>query len=111
MALERVEPSEIVNLHSVLEEAGANEAYTLTKTDAFQAIVMRLPTGKAVGEHSVDGPIIVHCLEGTIEFPVDGASRTLGAGDWMYLPGGTPHSYEVLEDARVLVTILFNGAE
>ena len=107
MALQRVEPSEIVNLFNANEEAGAKESYTLAKTEAFQAILMRLPQGKAVGEHSVDGPIIVQCLEGSIEFPVDGASRTMQAGDWMYLPGGTPHSYEVLEDTRVLVTLLF----
>jgi quercetin dioxygenase-like cupin family protein len=107
MALKRVEPSEVVNLDTITEEVGAAGSYSLTKNDAFQAILMRLPKGKLIDEHSVDGPLIVQCLEGAVEFPVDGSMRTLSTGDWMYLPGGTPHAVEVLVDTRLLVTILF----
>jgi quercetin dioxygenase-like cupin family protein len=107
MALKRVEPSEVVNLDTVADDAGAGGSYSLTKNESFQAILMSLPQGKLIDEHSVDGPLIVQCLEGAVEFPVDGSMRTMGPGDWMYLPGGTPHAVEVLEDTRLLVTLLF----
>ncbi|MEX2015279.1 MAG: cupin domain-containing protein, partial [Candidatus Hydrogenedentales bacterium] len=84
-----------------------NTSNALVKTDAFEAILMHLPAGKTVPPHAVEGPIIVHCLEGSVNFPVDGQPRPMRAGDWMHLAAGQSHAVEALEESRLLVTILF----
>ena len=108
MALDHVEPCEVVNLSEYGKQAHENRSNALVKTDDFEAIVMNLAAGDTIPPHAVAGPVIVHCLEGSIDFPVDGNSRPMRAGDWMYLAGGARHAVEAREDARVLVTILFD---
>lgn len=107
MALEHVRPCEAANLHTFGTQGSETAANALTKNDAFEAIVMHLPPGKTLPPHAVDGPLIVQCLSGEVDFSVEGASRILRAGDWMHLPGGASHAVEAHEESRILVTILF----
>lgn len=107
MALDHADPCEVVNLRTYAEQALENTSNALVKTDAFEAILMHLPAGKTIPPHAVEGPIIVQCLEGSVNFPVDGDSRPMRAGDWMYLPVGKSHAVEAQEDSRLLVTMLF----
>lgn len=108
MALEHAKPGEIVNLNSYADQAREGMANALTKNDAFEAVLMHLSAGQSIPPHSVDGPIIVHCLDGAVDFPVEGESRMMQAGDWMYVPGGATHAVRAERDARLLVTILFH---
>lgn len=107
MALEHVAPCEVANLMTfgTQEREGAMNA--LVKTGDFEAIVMHLSPSQTIPSHSVDGPLTVQCLNGAVDFSVEGDSRIMRAGDWMFLPGGTAHAVAALEESRVLVTILF----
>lgn len=109
MALDHVEPCEVVNLSEYGKQSHQKTANALVKTDEFEAIIMNLAAGETIPPHAVAGPIIVQCIEGSIDFPVDGSSRMMRAGDWMYLQGGTKHAVEAKENARLLVTILFDS--
>lgn len=70
--------------------------------------VMRLllPAGKSLPEHSVPGPMTLHCLQGVVDVRAHGASRPMRAGELMYLAGGAVHALHALEDAFVLATVV-----
>jgi quercetin dioxygenase-like cupin family protein len=107
MALQHARPCEVVNLSTFAEQAREKAANALVKHDAFEAVLMHLSPGETIPAHEVKGPIIVQCLEGAVNFPVAGEERLMRTGDWMYLPGGTPHAIEAAEQSRLLVIILF----
>ena len=108
MALDHAEPGEVVNLHTYADQARDKTATALVKTGHFEAVLMNLPAGHSIPPHSVEGPIIVQCIEGVVDFPVEGASRVLRAGDWMHLDGGASHALRAEEASLLLVTILFS---
>lgn len=107
MALDHAKPAEIVNLDTYADQARDKTANALVKHEHFEAIVMHLTADRSIPPHSVEGPIIVQCLAGRVDFLVEGESRLMGPGDWMYLPGGASHAIQPKEDSRLLVTILF----
>ena len=65
-----------------------------------------MPAGKELHDHAVEGPITMQCLEGVIEVTAHGSSKTMHAGDLMYLGSKVPHSLRATEDASILVTIV-----
>jgi quercetin dioxygenase-like cupin family protein len=65
-----------------------------------------LPAGKTLPEHTVDGPITMHCLEGAIDVTAQGNCKTLRAGDFMYLAANVPHALRATEDGSILVSIV-----
>ena len=91
-------------------EGSLSEAETtaLVKNNEFEAIRLVLSQGQEVcHEHRVDGAITVHCLEGRAALTVDGETRDLPAGHWLYLLGNEPHTLRGLEDSLVLLTVMF----
>ena len=107
MALNHADPCEVINLNTYAEQAREKASNALVKHEAFEAILLHPSPEKPVPPHAVKGPIIVQCLDGAVNFPVDGEARLMKAGDWMYLPGGTMHAIEAEEPSRLLVIILF----
>ena len=65
-----------------------------------------LPAGKKLPEHAVDGPITMHCLEGTIAVTAYGSCKTMRASDLVYLAGKVPDPLRATEDASMLVSIV-----
>ena len=49
---------------------------------------------------------MLHCLEGRVILGPSGIE--LGAGDWVYLARGDQHSVQGVEDAKLLLTIMFD---
>lgn len=56
---------------------------------------------------------VFHVLEGSVEYEIEQAVKTLGAGDLAYVPRGVAHSFRVVGNAkaRVLLYIFPSGAE
>ena len=67
-----------------------------------------LPTGKSIATHKVSAPLVVHCISGEIEFTAISATHELEQGDLLHLTAAEPHSVTALENAVVLLTIIFN---
>ena len=78
----------------------------LVKAPELDVVRLIIPAGKEIAEHQAPGLITVHCLEGAVDFTTGGRTRRLGAGQFLYLTAGTPHSLRGVEDASVLVTVL-----
>ena len=63
------------------------------------------------GDCHVDGPVVVHCLDGEIEVKTPAAAQRLRAGQLMYLLGGTDHAITGIVDSVVLPTIVLKPGE
>lgn len=108
MAIPHAAPGMPVDLRRHDESLSESQTTALVKNDAFEAIRMVIPAGHEVCDnHSVEGPITVQCLEGHIAFTADGDKHSMRAGQWLFLPGGVPHTISGVEDSLVLVTIMF----
>ena len=77
------------------------------KDETFEAIRMVIPKGHEMSRHQVDGAITIYCLDGRIAFTAGGKTHDLKAGHWLFLLGNEPHSLVGIEDASVLLTIMF----
>lgn len=107
MALHHIGPGEIARLAPLGERLSNVRTHALAKTDRFEAIRLILPADAAISQHSVSGPITLHCLEGKVQLGRIGGSATLEAGDWVHLGPGEPHSLQGVEHASLLLTIIF----
>jgi len=66
-------------------------------------IVLR--KGQVMNEHKAPFPIVVHILEGAIDFGVHGSVHTLSRNSILTLDGNIPHDLVALEDSIVRLTL------
>lgn len=107
MALPHVEPGEVIHLPSLALERGTTGTVALVKSDRFEAIHLIIPAGTTMPSHHVSGYVMLHCLKGRVVLGPSGIE--LSGGDWIYLERGEQHSLRGIEDARLLLTILFDA--
>ncbi|WP_230533549.1 cupin domain-containing protein [Microvirga roseola] len=107
MALKRVRSGDVVDLQPLGPGLAGAKTTALVKTEAFEAIRLVVPAGRDIASHEVPGQITLHCLEGRILLELPDSSLELSAGQWIYLDGGVRHALKGLEDASLLLTILF----
>lgn len=107
MALHHVGPGEIARLAPLSELEADVRTYALAKTERFEAIRLVVPAAAAIAEHSVNGPLTLHCLEGKVRLSTNGGMVELAADDWVYLGPGERHALQGVEDASLLLTIIF----
>jgi quercetin dioxygenase-like cupin family protein len=108
MAIPHAAPGMPVELQPPGETLSAAQTNALVKTKEFEAIRMVIPQGHEVcRNHKVDGPITVQCLQGEIQFVADQDAHSLRKGQWLFLPGGVPHTITGVKDAAVLLTVMF----
>ena len=104
MALDHAQPGETVRLAGLSRD----HATALVKTDQFEAIHLVVGAGTKLAPHSVAGEFTLQCLTGRIRLSrPDSGDVILQAGEWLYLGRGEEHGVEGLEDATLLLTILF----
>ncbi len=107
MAIEHVRSGDVVDLRPLGKKLADARTKALVKTGAFEAVRLIVPADRVVAPHEVAGPITLQCLEGRVLLELPATSLELSAGQWVYLDGGVRHSLKGLEDASLLLTILF----
>ena len=95
---------QVVRRH--LETARHRAARTLIKTPQLSVVLVAVREGGELSEHTAEGPITIHVLDGCIDLYVLGRRQTLGAGMLMSLGGGIPHSVASAEGGLFLLTVL-----
>jgi quercetin dioxygenase-like cupin family protein len=106
MAIPHANPGEIVDVRPLGAALATTITHTLIKTDDLEVIRIVLLAGSGLPPHRVPGEITVHCLEGKVEFQVDGFTREMTAGSLLFAAGNSEHSAHALENSSLLVTIL-----
>lgn len=107
MALNHAKAGEIVDVSPLGPQLKNSRTTAIVKTDAFEAVRLVIDAGASIPSHKVAGQITIHCLEGRVEIGLGNRHVVLGPNNWIYLGGGETHSLRGLEDASLLLTILF----
>lgn len=107
MALPHATSGQLIDILPLGQRIEETHSNALFKTSQLELMRLVLPRGKGMPEHKVPGAVTVQCIEGAIEFCAHGKTQTMRAGQLVYLAGGEPHSLHALEDASILLTILF----
>lgn len=96
-------------IHSFREGLQPNLEKVQTKvileTSFSKEIRIQLGEGKTMKEHQAPFPIIVHLLEGEIDFGVNGETHHLKSGDIITLDGGVPHDLLAKKDSIVRLSL------
>ncbi len=108
MATHHANPGEVVDLETWAKDQPEARTKAIVKSDEMELIRMYLPAGKEIPNHKVrNGSIIVHCIRGSVEFTAMGAAQELESGQLLHLEPGEPHSLVAIEEAVILLTIIF----
>jgi len=107
MALKHAAAGEAVDLRPLGPRLSAARTHAIVRTSSFEAVRLVVPAGVEIPSHRVPGRITLQCIEGHAQLGLSDATIDLRAGDWVYLDGDEPHSVKGMEDASLLLTILF----
>ena len=77
----------------------------LLESSFTKEIRILLKEGQVMKEHKTAFPIVVHILEGEIDFGVQGQVHTLNKGAILSLEGNVPHDLTALKDSIVRLTL------
>lgn len=83
-------------------------ARTLVKEGPLRLTMMALGAGGDLPEHSTDGPVTIHVLQGTAIFSALDTEYPLGTGDILALAPGVRHSARSAQGCRFLLTVIHN---
>jgi quercetin dioxygenase-like cupin family protein len=106
MAVRHAKSGEVIDVGPLGPALAQARTTTLVKTATLEVIRLVIPAGKQLPRHQVRQEITIQCLEGRVAVTAGDAAHDLGAGQMLYLAGGTPHSLRGVEDASALLTIL-----
>jgi quercetin dioxygenase-like cupin family protein len=106
MAVRHAKSGEVIDVGPLGPALAQARTTTLVKTATLEVIRLVIPAGKQLPGHQVRHEITIQCLEGRVTVTAGDATHDLGAGQMLYLAGGTPHSLRGVEDASALLTIL-----
>jgi len=107
MALKHAVPGEVVDLRPLGPQLSAARTHAIVRTSSFEAVRLVVPAGVEIPSLRVPGRITLQCIEGHAQLGLSDATIDLRAGNWVYLDGNEPHSVKGIEDASLLLTILF----
>lgn len=107
MATHHASPGEIVDIASWADDLPEDKTKTIVKADAMELARLVIPAGKEIPEHQVTGCLIIQCIQGKIQFLAMGKTQELRPGQLLYVMPEEPYSIKGLEDAVILLTIIF----
>lgn len=98
-----------MNIKSFNENLAYNDQRIVTQvileTSFSKEIRILLKNGQVMKEHKAPFPIIVHILEGSIDFGVAGDTKTLQKGDIVTLDSNIYHDLKATADSIVRLTL------
>ena len=87
------------------DQAGADRAVLLLKTDSLRVMFRSLRAGTGLSTHKAPGPITVQVLDGHIEFTAGVQTTPVRKGEVLALESGVPHSVKALSNSAILITV------
>lgn len=103
----------VTDLEERVQQLEAEEAWqkndrngiTLFKTTGITVVLSTLREGACITDNMAAGILTVQVLNGKIEAKVAGNSQKAGKGEILFLHREQPHTIQVLEHARLLITL------
>lgn len=108
MATHHAGPGEIVNLATWASDLPAEHSKAIAKTREMELARLYLEPRKGIENRHVDGPLVVHCLSGRVEFDAMGKMQELAGGELAYLPPDEPFTVKAIDLSLVLITFVFS---
>lgn len=106
MALHHASAGEVVDLAHTPSGTPQDQSTALFKTAGLEVIRRVLHSGQGVSTHRVDGPLVLHCLQGTVQVLLADVELTLAAGQLSHLAPLQPYALQAREDSVLLMTIV-----
>jgi quercetin dioxygenase-like cupin family protein len=106
MALPHAKSGDVVDVRPFKARLREQQSAAIVRDDRVEVMRLVLTDGHGIPEHSVDGPVTFHCIEGAIELTAAGERRKLEAGELVYLEGGVAYSLQALSDSSILMTVV-----
>lgn len=81
------------------------QTQVVLESDFSKEIRITMAKGLLMKEHQTKFPIVVHVLEGMIDFGIGGTIHTMKKGAIIALKGNVPHDLKALENSVVRLTL------
>jgi len=98
-----------MNIQSFANDLQYNDekvtASVILETPFSKEIRILMKSGQVMNKHQASYPIVVHMLQGSIAFGVEGDSAQLSAGDAISLDAKVPHDLKAHEDSVIRLTL------
>jgi quercetin dioxygenase-like cupin family protein len=106
MSLHHAASGEIIAVSPLGEKLAESPSVALLVAHQIEVMRLVLPQGRTIPEHQVQGELTMQCLEGEIELRAHGSTRTLHAGEMVYLEGSVPYAIRAVEPSSLLMTVV-----
>ena len=84
---------------------------TLAQNDALSLTLFAFDKGEEISAHDSEGDAMVQVLEGVGRFTVGGTPHVVHAGEALVMPARIRHAVYAEESFKMLLTVVFPGAE
>lgn len=81
------------------------QTQVVLESEFSKEIRIAMAKGQMMKEHQTKFPIVVHILEGHIDFGVSGEVHSMKKGSIIALEGNVPHDLKALEQSVVRLTL------
>ena len=96
---------EMQHVRGQLATASARIARTLVKMGPLRVTLVGIRAGGSLHEHTSQGPVTIHVLEGAIEVVTRENTWPLPTGTLLSLDAGVPHAVESAHGSLFLLTV------
>jgi quercetin dioxygenase-like cupin family protein len=90
----------------VVVQPGSVVSKVVHRGEDLDVTVFGFDAGEGLSEHRAARPAVVQVLSGCLRFTVDGEDLDLGAGSWLHMAAGAPHSLVATEATVMQLTLL-----
>lgn len=87
-------------------QEGSVVSRELVRKPAGTVTVFAFDAGQGLSEHTAPFDAIVSVLEGVAEVSIDGTHHRVGAGEFIVMPAGRPHSLSAVECFKMLLVMI-----
>ena len=95
-----------ISLSEELGKGVAGKRLLAASDGGGKLFLIALAAGGGIPEHSAPRSITVHCVEGEIDFAVEGVWRAMRPGDLVMLDAQTPHALRTVVGGAILLHVL-----